>query len=86
MKNSSQRLTRWSFALQPFYFDVVHQPDYKHSNVDGLSRQCYHKPPPAEVVSGKPDALTELIIKRLKILSFFFAVQKSTIDFTVQCV
>ena len=41
MRNTNSRLTRWSLALQPFSFDVIHKPGANNTNADGLSRQAW---------------------------------------------
>ena len=38
MKNTNARLTRWSLAIQPYTFTVIHRQGQKHGNADGLSR------------------------------------------------
>ena len=38
MKESNSRLTRWSLALQPFRFEVIHRAGRQHANADALSR------------------------------------------------
>lgn len=46
MKNDNPRLTRWSLALQPFSYSVVHRSGHAHSNADGLSRQAWEEATP----------------------------------------
>ena len=41
MKDENGRLARWSLALQPYLFDVVHQPGSQNANADGMSRQSW---------------------------------------------
>lgn len=41
MRNDNPRLTRWSLALQPFSYSVVHRSGQANSNADGLSRQAW---------------------------------------------
>ncbi|KAL5510007.1 hypothetical protein EMCRGX_G005471 [Ephydatia muelleri] len=38
LKDSNSRLTRWSLALQPYNFTVVHRSGSANGNADGLSR------------------------------------------------
>ena len=38
LKDSNSRLTRWSLALQPYDFTVVHRSGSANGNADGLSR------------------------------------------------
>ena len=38
LKDMNARLTRWSLALQQFYFSVEHRAGAKNANADGLSR------------------------------------------------
>ena len=38
MKNENSRLTRWSLALQPYDFRVVHRIGKANANADALSR------------------------------------------------
>ncbi|GFW38966.1 retrovirus-related Pol polyprotein from transposon 17.6 [Trichonephila clavipes] len=35
---TNPRLMRWSLALQPFNFEVIHKPGRSHANADALSR------------------------------------------------
>ncbi|GFY35247.1 retrovirus-related Pol polyprotein from transposon 297 [Trichonephila clavipes] len=35
---TNPRLMRWSLALQPFKFEVIHKPGRSHANADALSR------------------------------------------------
>ena len=37
-QNLNSRLTRWSIALQPFKFKVIHQGGSENANADALSR------------------------------------------------
>ena len=41
MKDENGRLARWSLALQPYLFDVVHRPGSQNANADGMSRQSW---------------------------------------------
>ena len=38
LKETNNRLARWSLALQPYWFTVNHRPGKMNGNVDGLSR------------------------------------------------
>ena len=38
VRDKNARLTRWSLALQPYYFDVVYRKGSANANADGLSR------------------------------------------------
>ena len=38
LKENNARLSRWSLALQPFDFKVVHRAGTANANADGLSR------------------------------------------------
>ena len=38
LKENNSRLTRWSLALQPYTFEVVHRAGVKNGNADALSR------------------------------------------------
>ena len=38
LKENNSRLTRWSLALQPYSFEVVHRPGSANGNADALSR------------------------------------------------
>ena len=38
LKENNSRLTRWSLALQPYTFEVVHRTGVKNGNADALSR------------------------------------------------
>ena len=38
LKENNSRLTRWSLALQPYSFEVVHRPGSANRNADALSR------------------------------------------------
>ena len=38
MRDQNSRLTRWSLALQPYQFDVIHRQGRAHTNADALSR------------------------------------------------
>ena len=38
LKSDNARLARWSLALQPFQYTVVHQPGKPNANADALSR------------------------------------------------
>ncbi len=38
LKENNSRLTRWSLALQPYTFKVVHRVVSANGNADGLSR------------------------------------------------
>ena len=38
MKGDRSRLTRWSIALQPYYFSVLYRLEKYIANADGLSR------------------------------------------------
>ena len=38
LKETNPRLTRWSLALQPFDFTVMHRPGKDNGNADALSR------------------------------------------------
>ena len=38
LKETNNRLARWSLALQPYQFTVNHRPGKMNGNADGLSR------------------------------------------------
>ena len=38
-KDNTARLTRWSLALQPYSFDILHRAGTANANADALSRQ-----------------------------------------------
>ena len=38
LKENNPRLTRWSLALQPYQFQMVHRAGRANSNADALSR------------------------------------------------
>ena len=38
LKENNARLTRWSLALQPYQYSVVHHSCKKNANADALSR------------------------------------------------
>ena len=38
LKDNNARLTRWSLALQPYSFQVIHRPGKANGNADMLSR------------------------------------------------
>ena len=44
LKDSNYRLSRWSLALQPFQFQVIHQAGQSNGNDDALSRMESHEP------------------------------------------
>ena len=37
-KDTNDRLARWSLALQPFQFSIIHRPGVSNGNADALSR------------------------------------------------
>ncbi len=41
LKDSNTRLTRWSLALQPYEYQVVHRAGKENSNADSLSRAVF---------------------------------------------
>ena len=47
LKDKNGRLTRWSLALQPYVFDVIHKAGAMNGNADALSRI------PTDIVSDK---------------------------------
>ena len=41
LKEKNARLTRWSLALQPYTFEIVHRAGTANGNADGLSRAAF---------------------------------------------
>ncbi len=68
-KDTHGRAARWSMALQPYDFEIVHRSGKKHGDADGLSRNPVVHEPEEKAIFTKPyddvDDLCKIVDKKL---------------------